>query len=526
MNDVTYLPPLDPAGLLSAGRRERDLAHLAAGARVDVLVIGGGITGVGVALDAVTRGLSVALVEQDDLANGTSRWSSKLVHGGLRYLAKGDPGVAWESAVERSILAGRVAPHLVHPLAQVVPDFDDDRRSAPLALVGQRAGDALRLAARTPTGLLPRARHVDPDMTVKLVPGIRREGLRGASVGWDCQLVDDARLVVSVARTAAAYGARILTRVQVTAVDPQLGEVAARDTVTGQNVTLHADTIVNATGVWASDLDDSITLHPSLGTHVVVPTALVGAGHGSLTVPVPGTIGRFVLSLPQLGGISYVGLTDHETDTDSYSAPTPPTEDIDWILGILSTALERPVTPSDALGAFAGVRPLVQADDTGDESSADISRKHLVRRTDRMITVTGGKLTTFRRMAQDVVNLISETPCRTRDIALVGAGPLVRRQDIPEVLWRRYGNEAPHVWDLGETRRELREPIVEGSSHYGVEAEFGIAAELALTVADIVERRTRIGVVDEARIPAAVRVAGLTDGRLPTSLERGDALMV
>ena len=143
-----------------------------------------------------------------------------------------------------------------------------------------------------------------------------------------------------------------------------------------------------------------------------------------------------------------------------------------------------------------------------------------------MITVTGGKLTTFRRMAQDVVNLISETPCRTRDIALVGAGPLVRRQDIPEVLWRRYGNEAPHVWDLGETRRELREPIVEGSSHYGVEAEFGIAAELALTVADIVERRTRIGVVDEARIPAAVRVAGLTDGRLPTSLERGDALMV
>ena len=474
---------------------------------VDVLVIGGGITGVGVALDAVTRGLSVALVEQDDLANGTSRWSSKLVHGGLRYLAKGDPAVAWESAAERAVLAGRVAPHLVHPLAQLVPDFDHDRRSARLALVGQRAGDVLRMAAGTQTGLLPRARHVDADLAVRLVPGIRREGLRGASVGWDCQLVDDARLVIAVARTAAAYGARILTRVRVDEVDTSGGEVSATDTLTGQAVTLRAGTVVNATGVWASDLDDSITLHPSLGTHVVVPTALVGAGHGSLTVPVPGTIGRFILSLPQLGGISYVGLTDHETDTDSFSAPTPPADDISWILEILSTALEQPVTPEDALGAFAGVRPLVQADDTGETSSADISRKHLVRRTDRMITVTGGKLTTFRRMAQDVVDLITQTSCRTKDVALVGAGPREDRPDVPEVLWRRYGNEAPVVWDLGVVRSDLRQPIVPGSSHYGVEAEFGLAAELALTASDVVDRRTRIGVIDDARPQALEAVA-------------------
>lgn len=433
MSDVTQLPPLDPASLLSAQRRERDLAHLSGGHSIDVLVVGGGITGVGVALDAATRGLSVALVEQDDLANGTSRWSSKLVHGGLRYLAKGDPAVAWESAAERAILAGRVAPHLVHPLAQVVPDFDHDRRSARLALLGQRAGDALRVAAGTPSGLLPRARHVDADLARQLVPGIRHEGLRGAAVGWDCQLVDDARLVVAVARTAAAYGARILTRVRVSAVDPASGDVTATDTLTGEQIDLHATTVVNATGVWASDLDDSITLHPSLGTHVVVPTSLVGAGHGSLTVPVPGTIGRFILSLPQLGGISYVGLTDNETDTDSFAAPTPPEADIAWILEILSTALERPVTPADALGAFAGVRPLVQSADAA-TSSADISRKHLVRRTDRLITVTGE--------AHDV-------PAHGR-----GRGGCDHRDRVPDQGRRLGGSRTP-----GEPVRRPRRPV-------------------------------------------------------------------
>lgn len=514
MTDVSLLRPLDPASLLSAARRERDVSHLAGGGRVDVVVIGGGITGVGVALDAVTRGLSVALLEADDWANGTSRWSSKLVHGGLRYLAKGDPAVAWESAVERAIIAGRMAPHLVHPLAQVVPDFDEDRRTARLALLGQRAGDGLRIAAGTPAGLLPRARHVDEDVARRLVPGIRSEGLRGAAVGWDCQLIDDARLVVAVARTAAAYGARMVTRTRVDGVDTGTGEVSAIDTLSGQSFTVRAGTVVNATGVWAADLDDSITLHPSLGTHVVVPTALVGAGNGSLTVPVPDTIGRFILSLPQPGGISYVGLTDHEVDPGSFAAPVAPADDIAWILEILSLALERPVTPDDALGAFAGVRPLVQSDDHAESSSADISRRHLVRRTGRMITVTGGKLTTFRRMAADTVDLITDTPCRTRDVALVGAGPRENRPDVPAVLWRRYGNEAPVVWDLGELRQELREPLVAHSPYFGVEAEFGIAAEGALTVADVVDRRTRLGLVDDAAAPATRAVAALAGDRL------------
>ncbi len=511
---VTHLPPLDPASLLTAERRSRDLAHLARHP-VDVLVVGGGITGVGVALDAATRGLTVALVEQDDLANGTSRWSSKLLHGGLRYLAQGAPGVAWESALERATVAQRMAPHLIHPLAQVIPDRVGDRRSARLALVGQKAGDLLRAAAGTPLSLLPRARHVDAATATQLVPGLRQEGLLGAAVGWDCQLIDDARLVVAVARTAAAYGARVLTRVRVTGVDPATGEVIATDDLAGgAPVRLRAGTVVNATGVWADGLDPTITLHPSLGTHVVVPTHLVGGGRGSLTVPVPDTVGRFVLSLPQPGGISYVGLTDHEMTTRSYAEPDVPPDDVAWILATLSLALERPVTPADALGSFAGVRPLVQDDSTA--ASPDISRRHLVRRTDRLVTVTGGKLTTFRRMAEDVVDLLTDVPCRTRDIALVGAGPHEDRPDVPPVLWRRYGNEAPTVWDLGEYRPELRDPLVPGTSHYGVEAAFAVAAEGALDVADIVARRTRLALLDAAREPAAAAVAALVGDRLVT----------
>lgn len=510
---VTFLPPLDPASLLSGDRRERDLTHLTSGADVDVLVVGGGITGVGVALDAVTRGLSVALVEQDDLANGTSRWSSKLVHGGLRYLVKGSPGVAWESAQERAVLAQRIAPHLIHPLAQVVPDFAGNRSIARLALLGQKAGDTLRMAAGTPNSLLPHARHVDADTATRLVPGLRQDDLLGAAVGWDCQLVDDARLVTAVARTAAAYGARILTRIRVEQIDNATGEVRARDILTGSVVELKAAVVVNATGVWAHELDTSISLHPSLGTHVVIPTALVGAGHGSLTVPVPDTIGRFVFSLPQPGGISYVGLTDHETDTTSFADPAPPADDIAWILSILSTALEHPVGPADALGAFAGVRPLVSAEGST-AASADISRKHLVRRHERMITVTGGKLTTYRRMAEDVVDLITDTRCRTRDVAVIGAGPRESRPDVPAVLWRRYGNEAAIVWDLAAVRPELRQPLVPGSSYYGVEAEFAIAAEAALTPADVVDRRTRVGLLDAARPQALARVTELGGHRV------------
>ncbi len=204
---------------LDARRRAEDLATLADGQTVDVLVVGGGITGVGVALDAASRGLSVALLEREDLASGTSRWSSKLAHGGLRYLAQGDVGVAWESAAERAILVDRTAPHLVRALPQVMALHEGvSATSGGLYEVGIRLGDGLRMAARTSGRRLPRARRISAAEALRWVPALDAHTLRGALLSWDGQLEDDARLVVALARTAAAHGARILTHAPVVAL--------------------------------------------------------------------------------------------------------------------------------------------------------------------------------------------------------------------------------------------------------------------------------------------------------------------
>ncbi|MCM3926047.1 FAD-dependent oxidoreductase, partial [Frankia sp. AiPs1] len=201
---------------LDARRRDRELAITVDGDPVDVLVVGGGVTGAGVALDAASRGLSVALAEAHDLAFGTSRWSSKLVHGGLRYLAGGDVAVAWESAVERDILMRHTAPHLVRALPIVTPLTPEVSRSAAaLVHTGLRIGDVLRRAAGTPHSVLPGPRRLTAVETLGLAPALRETGLRGGLVYWDGQLVDDARLVVALARTAAGHGARILTRLRV-----------------------------------------------------------------------------------------------------------------------------------------------------------------------------------------------------------------------------------------------------------------------------------------------------------------------
>ena len=267
---------------LTRERRARELDELTS-ITIDVLVVGGGVTGCGVALDAASRGLSVALVEKSDLAHGTSRWSSKLVHGGLRYLATGDVGLAVESARERDILLRRTAPHLVRPLPMVVPLGDDiGRRDGLLFDAGHRTADVLRLLAGTPRSALPRPRRVSVTETTRLVPAVRRHGLRGGLLNWDGQLEDDARLVVAIARTAASYGARILTRV--TALD---STGAVRDELTGETAQLRARAVVNATGVWAGTLAPETRLRPSKGVHVVLPAAVLGNPTASLTVAVP-----------------------------------------------------------------------------------------------------------------------------------------------------------------------------------------------------------------------------------------------
>ena len=243
---VDFLPVGDPLADLSPERRRQDVSALATTV-FDVIVIGGGITGTGIALDAATRGLSVLLLESNDLAFGTSRWSSKLVHGGLRYLANGQVDVAWESAVERGHLMTNIAPHLVRALAQVVPIMNDTSfGSAVLTRAGFAAGDALRALSRTSRHVLPGAHVISPAKTCRLLPAIDASRVRGGLLAWDGLLEDDARLVVAVARTAAAYGARILTGHRVLSADGTSVSVVNDE---NEQIEIPAKNVISATGV-------------------------------------------------------------------------------------------------------------------------------------------------------------------------------------------------------------------------------------------------------------------------------------
>ncbi|HPU14005.1 MAG TPA: glycerol-3-phosphate dehydrogenase/oxidase [Aeromicrobium sp.] len=488
---------------LNAARRSADLGELAAGELVDVLVIGGGVTGAGVALDAASRGLKVALVERDDLASGTSRWSSKLIHGGLRYLATGQVQVAYESAQERAHLMNKIAPHLVHRLAQVMPIYDWTKKSdVALNGAGLGAGHVLKMFARTGKALRP-PHWVGAEAALELAPGLKREGLRGALVSYDGQVEDDARLVIAIARTAAAYGARIVTRCEVDRVTAGGAEVT--DRLTGASFQIRAKNIINATGVWADELDTTIKLVPSRGTHVVVPSAVLGEPKAAILAAVPGELGRYVFALPQPDGVSYVGITDvEETARPVPRVPEPTAEEIAWILSVLSRVVDREVLPSDAVGAFAGLRPLVAPAAAGD-STADISRGHLVKRTGNLITVTGGKMTTYRRMAEEAVDHVTGLACITGELPLIGVGPVAAT--APERLRRRYGVEAHRIMQLAQGDKTLLAPIADGIPVLGVEVVHAVLHEGALGVDDVLERRTRLSLVPSQAEKAKPRVA-------------------
>lgn len=502
-----FVAPGDRTSMLNPRRRARELDALADGRTVDVLVVGGGVTGTGVALDAASRGLSVALIEKHDLAFGTSRWSSKLVHGGLRYLASGRIDIAWESAVERALVMTFIAPHLTRSLGQLIPIMTDmPRREARLDAAGFRAGDLLRRASRMPKSVLPPPRVISAERTLKLAPTLDPRRVRGGILGWDGQLEDDARLVVAIARTAAAYGASILPRCRADSLHPDGARVT--DAVTGQGIDIRAHNVINATGVWAGDLDRRVALMPSLGSHVVLRSEAMGNPGAAVTVPVPGHLGRFIFAMPQRNGLTYVGLTDEPIEGAIPDVPVAPVEDLDWILAILSRDLAEPLTRADAVGSYAGVRPLVRADDPSGES-ADISRRHVVLGgPGEVVTITGGKLTTYRRMAQDAVDRITRRRCRTRTLPLVGAGPQrsVAAPDLPERLVRRFGSEAPRVAAMAGRRPELLEPLGQAvgspADVLGVELLWGAAAEGALCLEDLLERRTRLSLVpaDEAAV--------------------------
>ena len=514
---------------LTRQRRSREIDALADAPPVDVLVVGGGVTGAGIALDAATRGLTVVLAEAQDLAFGTSRWSSKLAHGGLRYLAHGDVGVAWESAVERGHLMGTIAPHLVRPLPHVMPAFADTRiTDRVLVRAGLAAADMLRTAARTPRGTLARARSVGPDVVTRLVPRIAASRLRGGTVHWDGQLVDDARLVLAIARTAAFYGAHILTRLRVS--DVTADGCLSIDTVTGSAIALRARHVIVAAGVWTEELDPDTHIVTSRGSHAVLRPGALGDARAALTVPVPGERGRYVFALPTSDGPVIAGITDEPVDGPLPDVPLAPAPDISWILEHLSSALEAPLSNDDVIGTYAGLRPLVAPEnrDGGDHSAetADISRRHLIRRRDDgVVVVTGGKLTTYRRMAQDALDaagIDGAGPCVTSRTPIVGAQPYATPAPagVPERLVRHYGREAPRVVALAERDQRLLEPLAPDVPVLGVEIAFAILAEGALSMGDILERRTRLAVtpalLDEAR-PRAAEIAGALDAELDPS---------
>jgi glycerol-3-phosphate dehydrogenase len=506
--------PSGPSTYLNAARRTADLQALADGDPVDVLVIGGGVTGAGAALDAATRGLSVALLERRDLATGTSRWSSKLAHGGLRYLSKGQFGVAWESARERHRLATVVAPHLIRALPQLTPVFG--RVPPPVALAletGIRMGDGMRALAGTSRRRLPPMRRIAADEAKLWGPEIKPEHLRGAILHWDGQLEDDARLVVAIARTAAAHGVRVVTYAEVELITAT--GVQAHDVLSDSRFDVKASHVINATGVWADRLVDGISLRPSRGSHLLIDAARLGNPRASINIPVPGHFGRFVFAVPRSDGLVMIGLTDDPHEGAIPDAPRPTPEDESFLLETASLAFARPLTEADVLGSYAGLRPLL---DSGDGATSDISRAHAVieDKTTGAVTVVGGKLTTYRQMAQDAVDAIAARPgvragrCRTHKLPLVGARPYKapKPQGIPARLLNRFGDEAAEIVALAADDPALLEPVAPGLPALGVEFVAAIEREGALNVDDVLDIRTRLGLVPawrEQALPAAQR---------------------
>ncbi|MFF0226781.1 glycerol-3-phosphate dehydrogenase/oxidase [Streptomyces sp. NPDC004629] len=500
-----------PGSSLCAARRARELAAAAGGGTADVLVVGLGATGAGAALDAAARGLDVVAVDAHDLAFGTSRWSSKLIHGGLRYLASAQVDVAHESAVERGVLMERTAPHLVRAQPFVLPLTPlVTRGQTSLAWAGFRAGDTLRLMARTSRATLPAPRRLSAVEARHLAPSVRADGLRGGLLSWDGRVTDDARLVTALARTAAARGAKVLTRVR--ALELTRTGARIRDELTGEEGEIRARAVINASGVWADSLVDGIRIRPSRGTHLVLRSDRLGPLPAGLHVPVPGETNRFVLVLPQGDGRVYVGLTDEPAEGGVPDVPDVPETDIGFLLDVLGSVLDAPVRRDDVVGAFAGLRPLLDTTRRGAANrTSDISRRHAVLTSAQgVITVVGGKLTTYRRMAEDAVDAavtahrLPAGASPTASLPLVGAALPDRLGLLPAParLVRRHGTEAPAVHALAARDPRLAEPVLPGQPVTHADLLWAARHEGALDEADLLDRRTRIGLVPEDRTAA------------------------
>ena len=506
--------------------------------RFDVAVIGGGITGAGVALDAATRGYSVALLERNDYASGTSSRSSKLVHGGLRYLRTFDLGLVREALLERQLMV-KLAPHLVRPMRLVVAAFDGARPDrlfgiglnmydvmATPSLRGRRSG---RRGASAPgpdgeSDWSPsRHRVIGAEEVVALLPALASRDPTGGYLFYDCQ-TDDVRLVLTVLGEAERFGATCANRVE--AVELTSEGVVARELETGAELLVRADNVVNATGVWADQLRpeelhseaEVPVIRPSRGTHVTIAQSDLPLVAGAV---VPAAGGRFIFALPWLGR-SLIGTTDNDYDGD-IDRVKPAPGDVDYLLEAVNAFFATSLSRDRVTGAYAGVRPLISTGDS--RKSVDISRKaELYETSSGLITITGGKLTTWRRMAKLAVDRLVErdgrnAPCRTHEIPLgepVDPSILSRvegvREDAYEALAHRYGHSAHEVLEIASGRGELAQPILQEFPDLLAESVFAVRREQALTVSDTLLRRTRLGVLASrelsvAQSPVPVRVA-------------------
>jgi glycerol-3-phosphate dehydrogenase len=505
------------------------------GERFEVVVIGGGITGAGVALDAASRGYSVALLERGDYAEGTSSRSSKMVHGGLRYLQNFDLGLVREALVERQLMV-QLAPHLVYPTPFVVPAFAEERRQRGLGIglnmydvmATTRLGRSRRemRAAREEDEELywspDRHRTIDREELLELVPSLEPRDPKDAYLFYDCQ-TDDVRLVLTILGEAERFGAVCVNGAEVTEVLSREGRaagVAFAEAESGERFTVEADNVVNATGVWADRVrpelleeEDVPRIAPSRGTHVLLDRDDLSTGSAACIVPAGE--GRAIFALPWYGR-TLVGTTDSDFAGD-IDRPQPPSADVEYLLDAVNAFFGVSLGAADLVGAYAGVRPLIS---TGDpRKSVDISRKaELYETSSGMLTITGGKLTTWRRMAKQTVDRLveregREAPCHTAEIPL---GMEARLEDLeaPDGVGEdalgqlafRYGHAARAVLALARERPELAAPIAPGRPDLLAEAAVAARLEQARCVADVLLRRTRLGILAAPQLRDAASV--------------------
>jgi len=507
-----------------------------AGQSFEVVVIGGGITGAGVAFDAASRGYSVALLERGDYAVGTSSRSSKMIHGGLRYLQNFDLGLVREALLERQLMA-QLAPHLVYPTPFLVPSFAEERRDRKLGMglnmydvmattrVG-RSRREMRSSKQEDEDFYwspDRHRTIDRDEVLELVPSLEPRDPNDAYLFYDCQ-TDDVRLVLTILGEAERFGAVMLNGAEVTEVlsrDGRAVGVAAVEADSGERFEVEAGSVVNATGVWAdrigaevADEEDVPRISPSRGTHVLLDRDDLSTGSAACIVPAGE--GRHIFALPWYGR-TLIGTTDNDYDGD-IDHPRPGQDDVEYLLDAVNAFFGVSVGDSDLVGAYAGVRPLLS---TGDpKKSVDISRKaELYETSSGLLTITGGKLTTWRRMAKQTVDRLveregREAPCHTAELPL-GREAHPEELDAPDGVGEeavaqlafRYGYAARVVLQLARENPKLSAPIVAGRPDLLAEVVIAARREQARCVADVLLRRTRLGLLaaPQLRDAGAVR---------------------